>query len=63
MDVSEISETDRELILKFANAMRDLDVLTILAKPGRSVSESEKQERVISHIKFAICASGETLAA
>ena len=44
MDISEISETDRELILKFANAMRDLDVLTILAKPGRPVSESEKQK-------------------
>jgi hypothetical protein len=44
MDISEISETDRELILKYANAMRDLDVIMILAKPGRPVSEGEKQE-------------------
>jgi hypothetical protein len=44
IETSTLSAIDRESVLEFANAMRDLDTITLLAKPTTHLSKSAKRK-------------------
>ena|SRR5258708_5581974 len=44
IDPSKISEPERSLVVEFANQMRDLDTIALLAKPTTRLSKSAKHK-------------------
>src|SRR6267378_5594510 len=44
IDAEELIPSDRGLILQFTNCMRDLDTITVLAKPTIYLSKSAKRK-------------------
>jgi len=44
MDPNTISATDRDLVVQFANHMRDIDTEVFIAKPTTQVSKSSKRK-------------------
>jgi len=44
IDINQLSKTDRDLILAYANAMRDIDTFALLAKPMTRVGSSMKKK-------------------